>query len=142
MKLDTSKDRFRLVRNLYLRGERINTDFRNAEQVNFGDVLGLMVIMEKIVALEELVHTEIILEHTAVELLNMPDESDETRNKFASSFATGAEIFMSKILIQRVESVIKFADNKFSDRRLAKFQKDIRDRLTALRDRYKEIYNI
>lgn len=142
MKLNTSKDRFLVVRNLYLRGERINSDFRNAEHVNFGDVLGLMVIMEKLVALEELVHTEIILEHTAVELLNVPDESENTRKKFASAFATGAEFFLTKILIQRVESVIKFADNDFSDRRLSKFQKDIRDKLTALRDRYKAVYNI
>ena len=142
MKLDTSKDRFLVVRNLYLRGERINSDFHNAERVNFGDVLGLTVIMEKLVALEELVHTEIILERTALELLNLPDESDKTRKKFASTFATGAELFLTKILIQRVESVIKFADNNFSDRRLAKFQKDVRDRLTALRDRYKEVYNI
>ena len=142
MKLDTSKDRILAVRNLYLRGEKIDSDFRNARQINFGDVLGLTAIMEKLVALEELIRTEIILERTAVELLNVSDETDETRQKFASTFATGAEFFLDRVLIPRIDSVTKFADNKFSDRRLLKFQKDLREKMTALRDKYKEVYKI
>ena len=142
MKLDTSKDRILAVRKFYLRGEKIDSDFRNAQRVNFGDVLGLTAIMEKLVALEELVRTEIIFERTAVELLNVPDETSETRQKFASTFATGAEFFLDRVLLHRVESVMKFADNKFSDRRLLKFQKDLREGMTHLRDRYKEVYKI
>lgn len=142
MKLDTSKDRILAVRNLYLRGEKIDSDFRNARQINFGDVLGLTAIMEKLVALEELIRTEIIFERTTVELLNVSDETDETRKKFASTFAMGAEFFLDRVLIPRIDSVTKFADNKFSDRRLVKFQKDLREKMTALRDKYKEVYKI
>ena len=142
MKLDTSKDRILAVRNLYLRGEKIDSDFRNAGRVNFGDILGLTAIMEKLVALEELVRTEIIFERTAVALLNVPGETDATRKKFASTFATGAELFLDRVLIPRVDSLIKFADNKFSDRRLSRFQKDLRDKMTLLRDKYKEVYKM
>ena len=142
MKLDTSKDRFNLVRKFYLRGEKIDNDFRNARQVNFGDILGLMAIMEKLTALEDLVRTEMILERTTIELFNVPDETDDTRQKFASTFATGAELFLDRILLGRIDSLIKFADNKFTDRRLLKFQKDLREAMTQLRDRYKEVYNM
>ena len=142
MKLDTSKDRFNLVRKFYLRGEKIDSDFRNARQVNFGDILGLMALMEKLTALEDLVRTEMILERTAIELFNVPDETDDTRQKFAATFATGAELFLDRILFGRLDSLIKFADNKFSDRRLLKFQKDLREAMTQLRDRYKEVYNM
>ena len=142
MKLDTSKDRIMAVRKFYLRGEKIDSDFRNARRVNFGDVLGLTAIMEKLIALEELVRTEIIFERTAVELLNVPDETSDTRKKFASTFATGAELFLDRVLIHRVESLIKFADNDFTSKRLMRFQKDLRDGMTQLRDRYKEVYKI
>ena len=142
MKLDTSKDRIMAVRKFYLRGEKIDSDFHKAQRVDFGDVLGLIAIMEKLIALEELIRTEIIFERTAVELLNVPDETSETRNKFAATFASGAEFFLDRVLIHRVDSLIKFTDNNFSNRRLMRFQKDLREGMTALRDRYKEVYKI
>ena len=142
MKFDTSKDRILAVRNFYLRAEKIDSDFRNARKINFGDILGLMAIMEKLVALEDLIRTEAIFERTALELLNVPDESEDTRKKFASTFATGAEFFLDKVLIQRVESVINFTDNNFSDRRLMKFQKDLREGMTALREKYRDVYKM
>ena len=49
MKLDTSKDRLLFVKKFYLRGERLDNEFRNANRVSFGDVFGLMAMMEKIV---------------------------------------------------------------------------------------------
>ena len=142
MKLDTSKDRILAVRKFYLRGEKIDSDFRSAKRVNFGDVLGLIAIMEKLSALEDIVRTETIFERTAVELLNVPDESNDTRKKFAATFATGAEIFLNRVLIPRVEALINFTDNDFSNKRLLKFQKDLRDGMTQLRDKYREVYKM
>ncbi len=142
MKLDTSKDRILAVRKFYLRGEKIDSDFRSAKRVNFGDVLGLIAIMEKLSALEDIVRTETIFERTAVEMLNVPDETNDTRNKFAATFATGAEIFLNRVLIPRVEALINFTDNDFSNKRLLKFQKDLRDGMTQLRDKYREVYKM
>lgn len=142
MKLDTSKDRALLVKKFYLRGDRLNMEFRNAKQFSFGDVFGLMAMMEKIVALEELIRTERILEETAIHLLNVPDETAETRQKFSETFGGGAEIFLKSILLPRIDALINFTVNDFANKRLMRFQKDLREGMTELRDKYKEIYQI
>ena len=142
MKLDTSKDRLLFVKKFYLRGERLDNEFRNANRVSFGDVFGLMAMMEKIVSLEELIRTERILEDTAVNLLKVPEETAETRKKFSETFGDGAEIFLQTILLPRINALINFTDNAFVNKRLSKFQKDLHEGMTALLNKYKEIYEI
>lgn len=142
IKLDTSKDRLHAVRKLFIHGERVDNFFRrDPSRVSFGNILGLMVMLEKLTALEDLIGTEIILEGSLCKMLDVKDEGTATREKFVSVFGGGVEIFLKEILIKRLENMIAFANNNFSDRRLNNFQTDFRETLTALRNRYKEIYN-
>ncbi|MBR3747321.1 MAG: hypothetical protein IKP64_06295 [Selenomonadaceae bacterium] len=142
MKLDTSKDRLSLVKKFYLRGGRIGSELRKARQINFGDVFGLMAMMEKLDSLEEMIRTERILEETAINLLKVPDETAETRKKFSETFGDGAENFLKTILLPRIDALINFTDNDFVSKRLMDFQKDLREGMTELLDKYKEIYEI
>ena len=141
MKFDTSKDRRNVVKNLFKHAARVDDGFRrDPSRVNFGDILGLMVMMEKLTALEDLITIEIILEGSLCDMLEVDDESEATRQKFVKIFGGSVENFLKFVLIDRLDAMINFADNRFSDRRLAKFQTEFRETLTTLREKYKEVY--
>ena len=100
--LDTCLDRIRLLTDLFDRAQKLDDDFKkNSEQVSFGDVLDLTVMIEKLTALRELLCTEKIFEHAL-----------ECRR-----------LFVNMVLVQRLKSMIDFAENKFNDERLMDFQK-------------------
>lgn len=143
LKLDTSKDRRAAVKKLFTRAMKTDNEIRlKGEPVNFGDILGLMAMMEKLTALEDLIATENVLENSLNDMLDVKDESDETREKFIGIFGGGIRIFLEEILLPHVDSMINFAINDFSNRRVNKFQTEFRETLTALRDKYNDIYKI
>lgn len=119
-KLDTNLDRLKVVIELYERAEKIDDDFKAGGQPSFGDVLGLMVMMEKLTALRELLRTEKIFEN-ALE---------------------GRRLFVKLILVRRLRSMINFAENKFDDERLMEFQKNFRDAMKDLLKYYSEAYDL
>ena len=142
MKLDTANDRLQTVQKLFRRAGKINDSLRkNASRVSFGDVLGLMVMSEKLVALEDLIKIEILLSDTADVVLKLQGE-DNAKQKFETVFAEKAKIFLEDILLGRLESMKNFADNDFSDRKLANFQTDFKETMTLMLDRYREVYKI
>ena len=142
MKLDTSRDRLDAVLKLFNKAGRIEKAFRQNPRVSFGDVLGLMVMSEKLVALEDLIKTEMILEVALNEMDDVKDESEETRAKFRTIFGDMSHDFLESLLVKRIDFMISFADNSFGDRRMVKFQEDFREAMIAMRERYKEIYQI
>ena len=119
--LDTCLDRIRLLTDLFDRAQKLDDDFKkNSEQVSFGDVLGLTVMIEKLTALRELLYTEKIFEH-ALE---------------------GRRLFVKMVLVQRLKSMIDFAENKFNDERLMDFQKNFRDVMKDLLAFYVKTYDL
>ena len=142
MKLDTSRDRLDAVLKLFNKAGRIEKAFRQNPRVSFGDVLGLMVMSEKLVALEDLIKTEMLLEVALNEMDDVKDESAETRAKFTAIFGDMSHDFLESLLIKRIDFMISFADNSFGDRRMVKFQEDFREAMIAMRERYKKIYQI
>ena len=142
MKLDTSRDRLDAVLKLFNKAGRIEKAFRQNPRVSFGDVLGLMVMSEKLVALEDLIKTEMLLEVALNEMDDVKDESEETRAKFTAIFGDMSHDFLESLLIKRIDFMISFADNSFGDRRMVKFQEDFREAMIAMRERYKKIYQI
>lgn len=146
MKLDTSRERLDVVLKLFNKAGRIEKAFRQNPRVSFGDVLGLMVMSEKLVALEDLIKTEMLLEVALEVALNemddVKDESKETRAKFTAIFGDMSHDFLESLLVKRIDFMISFADNSFGDRRMVKFQEDFREAMIAMRERYKEIYQI
>lgn len=143
MKLDTSKDRRAAVRRLFSRAMKTDNEIRiKGEPVNFGDIFGLMAMMEKLTALEDLIATETVLENSLNNMLDVKDESEAAREKFIGIFGGGIRIFLAEILLSKIDSMINFADNDFSNRRVNKYQKEFRENLTALRERYNELYKI
>ena len=143
--LDTNSGRLKVVMDLYDRAKKIADDFRENEQTKpatFGDILGVTVMMERLMALREFVRTEGILRVAIEGVHKVADVSEETREKFVSVFAGQSWVFIRVILCGHIERTINFADNKFNDSRLNDFQKDFRETLEELRDCYADIYGV
>lgn len=142
MKLDTSKDRLNVVKKLFNRAIKINDAFRQSGQYTFGDVLGVMAMMEKLNALEDTIKTEMILEDALDGVYKIKDESAETKEKFVAIFAGQTWFFLKTVLATRIDYMISFANNDFNDRKLMKFQKDFRETMIEMREAYAEIYGV
>ena len=141
-KRDTNLDGLNVVIELYDRAKKIGDDFKESGQASFGDIFGVMAMLEKLTALRELLHTEQILRNAIEGVHKIEDVSEETREKFVSIFAGQSRLFMKMILAGRLKSMINFADNKFDDERLMEFQKDFRNTMKDLLEYYSETYGI
>ena len=139
MKLETSVDRLQTVKKLLSSAAKISDHFRTSEEHTFGDILGLMAMMEKLTALGDLIRTEIILEELFNDALRLKDGN---RDKLSDIFRERTRAFLQTILIRRIETAGDFCTNDFSSSKLMKFQAEMRETMTALRGRYKEIYKI
>lgn len=141
-KLDTSKDRLHTVKNLFNRAVKIAEAFNKNNKDEFGDVLGLMAIMEKLSGLEDAISTEIFFEDALNEMMDIKGEREDTRQKFLSPFAQQSEQFMKSILVQRIEGIIHFTNNFYKNQQLAEFQADLSEAMVAMRKKYAEIYHV
>lgn len=141
-KLDTSKDRLQTVKNLFNRAVKIAEAFKKNDKDEFGDVLGLMAIMEKLSGLEDAISTEIFFEDALNEMMDIKGEREDTRQKFLSPFAQQSEQFMKSILVQRIEGIIHFTNNFYKNQQLAEFQADLSEAMVAMRKKYAEIYHV
>lgn len=142
VKLDTSKDRLATVKNFFNRAMKINDVFRSGEQVEFGDVLGLMAIMEKLTGLEDAISTEIYFEDALNDMMDIKSEREDTRQKFLSPFAQQSEHFMKTILVRRIDSLLSFTTNRYKNQLLVDFQADLSAAMVDLRKKYAEIYHV
>ena len=140
MKIDTPEERLAVVTKLFDRAAKLSDAFkRDADRVAFGDVLGLMALMEKLTAIQDVIRTEDLWEQTFAAMEKIEGVDETTRGKFVSAAVGNVYVFMRTILMQRIEAAINFADNDFGDRRLVRFQKDFRATLTALLEVYEDI---
>ena len=141
-KLDTNLDRLKVVIELYDRAKKIDDDFKTGGQPSFGDILGLMVMMEKLTALRELLRTEEIFENALEGIYKIEGVNDEPMKEI-SLIVRGQNWMLAKlVLIGRLRSMINFAENKFDDERLMEFQKDFRDAMKDLLKYYSEAYDL
>lgn len=139
-KIDTPEERLAVVTKLFHRAAKIDDAFkRDADRTSFGDVLGVMALMEKLTAIQDAIRTEVLWEQTLAAMENIKDVDEKTRGKFVSAAVGNVYVFMRTILMQRIEFAIKFAENDFSDRRLVRFQKNFRATLTELLEVYEDI---
>lgn len=141
-KLDTNLDRLKVVIELYDRAKKIDDDFKAGGQPSFGDVLGLMVMMEKLTALRELLRTEKIFENALEGIYKVEGVNDEPMKEISLIVRGQNWAFAKLVLIGRLRSMINFADNKFDDERLMEFQKDFRDAMKDLLKYYSEAYDL
>ena len=142
LKLKTSADRINAVKKLFHRALRIDDEFRNSDdKTSFGDIIGLVVMMERLKALEDIIYTEIFLENMINDASDIPVD-EQTREQFMDVFAIQTRNFLRIILVRRIERAISFAENTFLDRRVVRLQKDFRELMIALRERYHEICSI
>lgn len=141
-KLDTSKDRLRTVKNLFIRAMKITEAFNKNDQEEFGDVLGLMATMEKLTGLEDAISTEIFFEDALNEMMDIKSEREDTRQKFLSPFAQQSEQFMKTVLVRRINSLVSFTNNHYSNQQLAELQRDLAEAMVAMRKKYAEIYHV
>lgn len=142
IKFDTSRDRLEVVLNFFKRGIQIDESFRNDDHPNFGDIMGLMATLEKLTALEDAINTEIFFEDAINDMLDVKDETKETRNKFFTPFAQQSERFMKNILVKRIEQVISFTATEYVDERLINFSAELGEAMVTLRKKYAEIYHV
>lgn len=142
MKLDTSKDRLHVVKELDARAAKIGDSFRNTDRYVVGDLIGLIAIREKLLTLQDMIQTESLWEETIGGVMDVDDETEETREKFVAICSRQAYIFLRIILAQQIERIMNFATNKFASRRLMKFQSDLRDTMDEMREVYAEIYGV
>ena len=142
VKLDTSKDRLSTVKNFFRRAMKIDEVFRSGEQVEFGDVLGLMATMEKLTGLEDAISTEIYFEDALNDMMDIKSEREDTRQKFLSPFAQQSEHFMKTILVRRIDSLVSFTNNRYKNQLLIDFQADLSVAMVDLRKKYAEIYHV
>lgn len=141
--IDTPDARLKVITNLFNRAVKINDAFkRNADRVNPGDIVGLVALMEKLTALQDLIHTESLWEEAFANMHKVGGVSEDVREKFVSVATHSVFVFVRMILMQRIELAIRFAQNDFSDRRLMKFQKDFHATLNGMSDKYRQIYKI
>ena len=141
-KLDTNLDRLKVVIELYDRAKKIGDDFKAGGQPSFGDVLGLMVMMEKLMALRELLRTEKIFENALEGIYKVEGVPDETMKEISLIVRGQNWAFAKLVLIGRLRSMINFAENKFDDEKLMEFQKDFRDAMKDLLKYYSEAYDL
>ena len=141
-KLDTNLDRLKVVIELYDRAKKIDDNFKAGGQPSFGDVLGLMVMMEKLMALRELLRTEKIFERALEGIYKIEGVNDEPMKEISLIVRGQNWAFAKLILIGRLRSMINFADNKFDDERLMEFQKDFRDAMKDLLKYYSDAYDL
>ena len=141
-KLDTNLDRLKVVIELYDRAKKIDDNFKAGGQPSFGDVLGLMVMMEKLMALRELLRTEKIFENALEGIYKVEGVPDETMKEISLIVRGQNWAFAKLVLIGRLRSMINFAENKFDDERLMEFQKDFRDAMKDLLKYYSEAYDL
>ena len=138
----TAKDRVITMIKFFKRGTQVDDELRRSD-VKFPDeILGFMVIMEKLTAVIDAIRTEILFEDALNDMLDVKDESKRTSKKFLTPFAQRSETFMKNILIRRIELLIDFANKNFRNQSVMKFQADLTGALVTLRKRYAEIYNI
>ncbi len=141
-KLDTNLDRLKVVIELYDRAKKIDDDFKAGGQPSFGDILGLMVMMEKLTALRELLRTEKIFENALEGIYKVEGVNDEPMKEISLIVRGQNWAFAKLVLIGRLKTMINFAENKFDDERLIKFQKDFRDAMKDLLKYYSEAYDL
>lgn len=141
-KLDTNLDRLKVVIELYDRAKKIDDDFKTGGQPSFGDILGLMVMMEKLMALRELLRTEKIFERALEGIYKVEGVNDEPMKEISLIVRGQNWAFAKLVLIGRLISMINFAENKFDDERLMAFQKDFRDAMKDLLKYYSEAYDL
>ncbi|MBQ3337153.1 MAG: hypothetical protein IJG80_07115 [Selenomonadaceae bacterium] len=141
-KLDTNLDRLKVVIELYDRAKKIDDNFKAGGQPSFGDVLGLMVMMEKLMALRELLRTEKIFENALEGVYKVEGVNDEPMKEISLIVRGQNRVFAKLVLIGRLRSMINFAENKFDDERLMEFQKDFRGAMKDLLKYYSEAYDL
>ncbi|MBR3497587.1 MAG: hypothetical protein IKO05_01175 [Selenomonadaceae bacterium] len=141
-KLDTNLDRLKVVIELYDRAKKIDDDFKAGGQPSFGDILGLMVMMEKLTALRELLRTEKIFENALEGIYKVEGVNDEPMKEISLIVRGQNWAFAKLVLIGRLKTMINFAENKFDDERLIEFQKDFRDAMKDLLKYYSEAYDL
>lgn len=140
---DTPEERLAVVTKLFHRASKISDVFKRKEdRVSFGDVLGLMALMEKLTAIQDVIRTEALWEQTFADMENIKDVSEDVREKFFSTVAGNGYVFIRTVLMQRMETAVSFANNDFNDRQLMKFQKDFRETLSGMCEKYRQIYKI
>lgn len=142
IKFDTSRDRLEVVLKFFKRGIKLDESFKTGERPSFGDIMALMMTLEKLTALEDAIHTEIFFEDALNDMLDVKNETKDTRKKFFAPFAQQSERFMKNILVKRIEQVISFTANVFFDGRLINFSTELGDAMVALRKKYAEIYHV
>ena len=146
-KLDTSKDRYNAMGDLFRRATKLNHDFQREanpeEGVEFGDVISVLTQLENLSAMDELIRTEMALEDTLTDMLNMPCNDEEDRRNFVAAYGKGIHIFLKEILLGRIDVTINMSHPEVAaDKRLVKLLKDIHDTMIKLRERYIELYKI
>ena len=138
--IDTPDARLKVVMNLFNRAKKIDDAFRrDADRLNPGDVIGLVALMERLTALQDLIHTESLWEEAFANMHKVSGVSEDVREKFIAASSHSVFVFVRMILMQRIELAIRFAQNDFSDRRLVKFQKDFRETLQEILEVYEGI---
>ena len=146
VKLETSKDRYNAMGDLFHRATNLDNEFHYEAThggVEFGDVIALLAQVENLSAMDELIRTEMALENTLTDMLNLPCDSEEDRRNFVAAYGKGVHIFLKDILLGRIKVTIDMANPRVAkDKRLVKLQRDIHDTMIKLLDRYKELYKI
>ena len=143
--LESNLNKIKLVTKLYERAKEIDDDFRKKEKTNpvsFGDLFGLMVMMEKLTALRDLLVTEKILENAGDAPHKLEGLSESVIDEFVFIFKGQRYMFVKMVLAQRLRSMANFANNKFEDERLMEFQKDFREIMEELLDFYVKTYDL
>lgn len=143
MKFDTTNDRIAELDRLFVSAVKIEKAFkREVENIDLGDILALLAMMENIYGLKELIRTEQLFNDTMTEAFAVADETSATRQKFIALFGKNAAAFIKDILIVRLNMCLNMARNDRYDVRLAKYQADFKRTLTAMRDTYRDIYKL
>ena len=143
MKFDTTIDRIAELDRLFIAATRIEKAFkREVENIDLGDILALLAMMENIYGLKELIRTEQLFNDTITEAFAVGDETSATRQKFIALFGRNAATFIKDILIARLGMCLSMARNERYDESLAKYQDDFKRTLTAMRDTYRDIYKL
>ena len=142
IKFDTSQDRLITMIKFFKRGTQIDDELHKSDTKETRDIMGLMVIMEKLTAVIDAIRTEMLFEEALNDMLDIKDESKRTGKKYFTPFAKRSETFMKEILIRRIELLIDFANRHFTNPSVMKFQSDLSGALVNLRKTYAEIYHI
>lgn len=143
MNLDTVEQRHKIMDDLVKKSFKLDEMFLHDEDL-YNDWLSNIEIMGNLISLEKMIHTERIFLDALDEMKSVPDYNSDGKEIYMDIVSRSLDYYVDTMLLHLLEYTAYdiLDDWQFETEDGKKFHKDVTKKLTALIDKYIDLYNI